>query len=65
MKSARKGKIAPINKLVVNDKVYYDENVPDGFNDSIYNLKASDHHIYSGSEIFNDFSSDYKKILEI
>ena len=65
MKSARKGKIAPINKLVVDDKVYYDENVPDGFNDSIYNLKASDHHIYSGSEIFNDFSSDYKKILEI
>lgn len=65
IRSVKKGKIAQINKLVVDSKVYRDGDVPDGFYDSISKLKSSDTHRTDNCEIFAGFSSDYRNILEI
>ena len=54
-----------INKLVVGNKTYLDESVPDCFYDSISNLKSKDYDSLGYSETFMDFSADYHNILKI
>ena len=65
IKASRHRKSAKIRKLLVSDKTYLDENVPDGFYDSISTLKTRDHSALENSASFQEFSSDYQNILEI
>ena len=54
-----------IKKLVVGEKEYVDENVPDGFFDSISSLKKLDLASLSTSSSFQSASDTYKNILKI
>ena len=65
IKSVRRGKTSKIKKLKVNDKVYLDEAVCDGFYDSISSLKSKDMDSLENSDSFVEFSADYKNILKI
>ena len=65
IKSAKKGKAADIQKLSVGNKTYLGESVPDGFFDSISNLKVSDPDELQNPRVFMDFSSDYQNILRV
>ena len=64
IKSSR-NKSTRINILHVKDKVYFDDNVADGFYDSISSLKTRNQAILQNSKTFQNFTSDYKNILEI
>ena len=54
-----------ITKLVVGEKVYDDEYVPDGFYDSISSLKKLDLASLSVSSSYQSASDTYKNILKI
>ena len=54
-----------INKLCVNDRVYTGDNVPDGFYDSLLDLKTVDYRNIQDSISFERYSSDYSNILKI
>ena len=62
IKSGKNGNGSGIKSLKVGTKVYTEENVADGFYDSISNLKSLDE-ITSPS--FDSFATDYKHIVEI
>ena len=65
IKSSRHNKCSRIKKLHVKNKTYVDENVPDGFYNSISTLKTRDNATLENSATFQEFASDYKNILEI
>ena len=65
IRSAKRGKGTSINKLTVGDKVYSNDSVADGFFDSISSLKTRDSASLASSKVFNEFSNDYKNILQI
>ena len=65
IKSYNRGKGSKIQKLVVGNKTYLDEAVPDGFFDSISKLKSRDLESLENSDYFDDFSTDYQNILKI
>ena len=56
LKIAKKGKDDQINKLIVDNEVYRDEEVADGFFQSISNLKTRDSSAMDGSGALADFS---------
>ena len=65
IKAAKIGKAAQINKLVVGKEVFRDEEVADGFFQSISNLKSLDSSAVNDSPSLADFSSDFRNILII
>ena len=65
IKSRRREKSSNINRLNVHDKTYLDEDVPDGFFDSISTLKTKDHDLLQNSPCFQNLSADFHHILEV
>ena len=66
--SARRNKnnnVVSINELKVNDKVYKDKNVCDGFYDSISTLKTLDPSSLSQSPYFTSAQEQYRNILKV
>ena len=56
---------AATNILQVNDKLYEDEKVPDGFFDTLSQLKTTDPDFLSQSESYIRFCEDHKHIIKI
>ena len=54
-----------INKLKVGDRVYLGDDIPDGFYDSLLQLKTVDHKSLEESSSYLNASKDFENILEI
>ena len=65
IRSARKTTKKAIQKLHVNSKIYEDENIVDGFFDSISSLKKVDKCVLTGSSSYISAKEDYQNILSI
>ena len=52
-----------IQKLTVGNKVYTGDTVPDGFFETISQIKTLDENTLENSESFKNFSQDYQNIL--
>ena len=65
LRSKNKSKVRKISKLSVNGKLYSGETVPDGFYDSLHQMKTLDNHNIQDRETFERCKSDYSHILEI
>ena len=65
LRSLSRNKARKISKLSVNGKLYSGETVPDGFYDSLHQLKTLDHDNIQDQATFERCKSDYSHILEI
>ena len=54
-----------INSLKVDKNIYVGESVPDGFYESIMNLKTRDQESIQNSKFFNIFLEDYRHIIQL
>ena len=61
----KKNKESRIQKLMVKDKLYLGEQVPDGFYDSLLQLKSVDQLSLDVSPSYLNYSEDYDHIMEI
>ena len=65
VKFEKRGKSGKITKLEVDNRLYFDSAVSDGFYDSISKLKSKNKETIGSSQYFADFQSDYWNILQI
>ena len=65
VQNMRKTTKKPIRKLHVDSKIYEDENIVDGFFDSISSLKKVDTDALTGSLSYVSAQEDYQNILKI
>ena len=65
IRSVRKQKANKISKLNVGSKTYVDTAVPDGFYDSISQLKTRDNAMIVSSDSYEGFEQDYNNIIKI
>ena len=65
IRMARRSRAGTLQKLTVNDKIYYNEAVKDGFFESIKQLKTKDHDRLMRGSNYSDFLNDYTYIMKI
>ena len=65
LRAYKRGKHGKIHKLKVGEKVYVGDAVPDGFFDSISELKTRDTAALQNSDNFTSFSMEFSNILEL
>ena len=65
VRATKKKNARKIGKLMVDEKVYVGETVPDGFYDSLLHLKSFDHNEIQNKESFSRYRSDYSNIVKL
>ena len=65
LRTSKKCSTGKIQKLLVKDRTYLGETVPDGFYDSISELKSLDQNHLDNSTSYKEFSEDFEHIIQI
>ena len=65
IRRARAKNSSNLKRLVVEDKVYEEATVPDGFFDSIEMLKSQDYLAFENDDYMLNYLSDYKYLLKL
>ena len=65
IKASKAGKTRKISKLTVDDRTYHGDSVPDGFFDSLQQLKSMKQIKIQNQEAFKRYDEDFENIMEI
>ena len=65
IKASKAGNTRKIGKLTVDDRAYFGDSVPDGFFDSLQQLKSMKQIRIQDQEAFERYDEDFKNIMKI
>ena len=65
IKRAQRPENKVVGKLIVGERTYYGDSVPDGMYESVRQLKTEGQDLHDPEFSHSDFSKEYKMILDI